>query len=79
MLHVLGRREVCYVMGHGQWFRLTVKHYTALGYSFKTLNMKRETLNAFFTARTNRLPCTSVVCTVKLCESKFDHLSNKRQ
>ena len=38
---------------------LTVKHYTALGYSFKTRNMKRETLNAFFTVRTNRLPCTS--------------------
>ena len=32
---------------------------TALDYSPKTWNMKRETLNALFTARTDRLPCTS--------------------
>ena len=42
------------VIGHGQRFRRSI--YTALGCSFKTRNMRRETLNSFFTVKTVWLP-----------------------
>ena len=44
-------------MGHGQWFGLT--NHMALDYACKTLKMKTETLNLFFTLWTERSPCMS--------------------